>query len=1008
MHIYDYFRVGLTQRAINQKEIPSPVRLVVVLTLSIFTSEAIIMTALYYLPPMNYVIEVLLDAATMTVIIFPMLYGLVYRPMVGYLAERIETERRLRLQTTALEAAANGVIITDLEGRVEWANPTFLNMTGHSSEELIGKNPGFLSPSINDEETARQLWETIQSGQAWQGEIVNRRKDGSLYYQDQIVTPVKDDAGSITHFISIVQDISQRKQAEEALQASNELLEEIFSNLHVLIAYLDKDCNFIRVNRAYAQAGGHEEAFFVGRNHFDLYPNEENESIFREVAKKGKTFTVLEKPFVYAEYPERGVTYWDWSLQPVKDAHNQVAGLLLTLVDRTEHVYSEHALRKTQHDYETLVNTIDGIVWVADFPSFQFTFVSQQSERLLGYPPDRWTSQADFWISHVHPEDQAWVGDFCRRATEQRKDHQFEYRMINAWGKVVWMRDIVTVVEDERGAIKLAGVMVDVTDRKRAEQKVEAERRRLFSILDQLPAFVFLVAPDYSIHYANRHFHQTFGSPDDTPCYQLLHHQNEPCADCRVLEALETRRTTEWQFTAFNGRRYQISNYLFTDVNSASLVLMMGIDITDRVNAEELMRRNTARAEALAHISQLFVETPFDQDVLLDEISKQMTSLIGDGVLIRLATADGQALEAITLAHRDPQVKSKLMEIIQKFSHLSSENLAGRVYTSGQPLLIPEVSQDIMEGTTPEYRQLYHLVAPHSVLIVPLRSHARVIGTITLIRDHPGEPYTLEDQAFTQSLADRAALAITNARLYTELDHKLKEEQAMRNQLVQAEKLMIMGRMVASVAHELNNPLQTIKNCLFLTQQELHPDSPTQDYLNMAQAETSRLTELVRQLRDVYRPKSAEEIKPVDINQVLDEVHSLISPHLERHRVSWNITKPDNREFVPGVANQLKQVFLNISLNAIEAMQPQGGRLSVVVEQLASTHELSISFSDDGPGIPPEVLPKMFEPFFSTKEAGTGLGLAITYDIVQRHLGRIVVENNAGGGARFTVTLPAM
>ena len=112
------------------------------------------------------------------------------------------------------------------------------------------------------------------------------------------------------------------------LTKANELLERIFSSIHVMIAYMDKDFDFIQVNRAYAEADERDPVFFVGKNHFALYPNEENEAIFRQVVETGQPYYTFDKPFEYPEHPERGVTYWDWSLQAVKEADGKVSGVV--------------------------------------------------------------------------------------------------------------------------------------------------------------------------------------------------------------------------------------------------------------------------------------------------------------------------------------------------------------------------------------------------------------------------------------------------------------------------------------------------------------------------------------------------------------------------------------------------------------------------------------------------------------------------------------------------------
>jgi len=148
---------------------------------------------------------------------------------------------------------------------------------------------------------------------------------------------------------------TERKRAEKALRNTNELLEKIFSSTYLLIAYMDTDFNFIRVNRAYAATEGREREFFVGKNHFDLYPHEENKVIFRRVVETGEPYTAYAKPFEYAGHPERGVTHWDWDLYPVKDVSGKVEGLVLSLVNVTERVRAEEELRKHRDHLEELV-----------------------------------------------------------------------------------------------------------------------------------------------------------------------------------------------------------------------------------------------------------------------------------------------------------------------------------------------------------------------------------------------------------------------------------------------------------------------------------------------------------------------------------------------------------------------------------------------------------------------------------------------------------------------------
>ncbi|MCH7873245.1 MAG: response regulator, partial [Planctomycetes bacterium] len=132
----------------------------------------------------------------------------------------------LRTHSAALAAAANAIVITDRNGCITWVNPAFTDLTGYTSKAAIGQNPRFLKSDKCDDAFYRDLWNTILAGDVWHGELVNRRKDGSLYTEEMTVTPVKDEGGAITHFIAIKQDVSERKRADEQLRKTNAMLEE--------------------------------------------------------------------------------------------------------------------------------------------------------------------------------------------------------------------------------------------------------------------------------------------------------------------------------------------------------------------------------------------------------------------------------------------------------------------------------------------------------------------------------------------------------------------------------------------------------------------------------------------------------------------------------------------------------------------------------------------------------------------------------------------------------------
>ncbi|MGO9609966.1 MAG: PAS domain S-box protein, partial [Verrucomicrobiia bacterium] len=167
---------------------------------------------------------------------------------------RKQAEERLRLQSTALEAAGNAVVITGRDGSILWTNPAFTQLTGYTAEEVLGKSPRILKSGAHAESFYRHLWETVTSGQVWRGEMTNRRKDGSVYTEEMTITPVRNERGEISHFIAIKQDITGRQQTERALRESEELFRSLsassplgifLTDTHGLFTYINPRCRQI-------------------------------------------------------------------------------------------------------------------------------------------------------------------------------------------------------------------------------------------------------------------------------------------------------------------------------------------------------------------------------------------------------------------------------------------------------------------------------------------------------------------------------------------------------------------------------------------------------------------------------------------------------------------------------------------------------------------------------------------------------------------------------------------
>jgi two-component system NtrC family sensor kinase len=217
------------------------------------------------------------------------------------------------------------------------------------------------------------------------------------------------------------------------------------------------------------------------------------------------------------------------------------------------------------------------------------------------------------------------------------------------------------------------------------------------------------------------------------------------------------------------------------------------------------------------------------------------------------------------------------------------------------------------------------------------------------------------------------------------------------------------GRLTASIAHEINNPLQSLNNCLHLVgRRELSPEQQ-QKYLEMAQSELDRLMTTVQRMLELYRPGVVDR-KMTDVNEIVRRVLMLLEPQLRKGKITVQTELSPDLPPIMAVASQIQQVLLNLILNSMEAM-PDGGEISIhTLHPVPEANEVQagveILLADTGPGIPKSERSRVFEPFVSTKEFGTGLGLSVSYGIIAAHGGTLSLVDGLANGACFRTTLP--
>jgi len=234
------------------------------------------------------------------------------------------------------------------------------------------------------------------------------------------------------------------------------------------------------------------------------------------------------------------------------------------------------------------------------------------------------------------------------------------------------------------------------------------------------------------------------------------------------------------------------------------------------------------------------------------------------------------------------------------------------------------------------------------------------------------------------------------------IEHRARERLKLKEKLSRAEHLSSLGEMVAGVSHEIRNPLGIIRSSAELLKKKVSADDPSNAIADIIVEEASRLNHIITDFLNFAKPKSPDRT-PCRVTEIIKKNISFLSPQIDEKAYVIRTEFPSDVPEIPADANMLYQAFLNILINAMEAM-PEGGKIFIGVR--FDDHIVSVLFKDQGEGIPEELLEKIWAPFYTTKEKGTGLGLGIVKNIIGSHGGRVRIRNRSRGGAQVTVELP--
>jgi PAS domain S-box-containing protein len=732
-------------------------------------------------------------------------------------------------------------------------------------------------------------------------------------------------------------------------EADFQLLSETLSSLTVLI----RGDKIVYVNPATSELLGRPREWFLGRDFFEtVHPDDREAAIARRRARLAGIPQPrrLQERLVHAD----GRTIWmDYSVDML-----QFEGQPATLV--TGHDVSEQ--RRIEEEYRRSearlaeAQRIGNIgSWEWDVPNNQITW-SDEMCRIFGVEPSQFGAELDGYVELLHPDDRAMTREVLTDALARGGPFAFEHRLVGRDGvtRTIFGRGEVFCGADGK-PVRVAGTGQDITERRRMERDLRTSEERFRNICQQAPVMLMSVGQDVRIRDISNFWLQTMGY-----------------ARSEVIGA------DAWKFITVESRRR----------------LEQAIEEGER-NGEVVIRNFPLQA--------------IRRDGGLVDLLSTSVAEMGD---------DGESKGAICVS-----INLTDLQRAEAALRESEERYRALVEYAPEAIMVLDVDQDRFVDANAPAVSLFgysreRLLTMGSLDFCPLHQADRRPSCEVLEQQHrrvmAGETAAFEFTHVDAKGRDivcqmrMSPLPAAGRRLIRTTITDITELKHLQDKVRHAEKLTAVGMMAAGIAHEIGNPLMALS----MAAQNLERrsgDGYTQNKLGLIREHIDRINRIVRQMSDLAKPASGRR-GPCDLNQTVRRAVEMVRHDQRARNTTMDYRLTEHLPIVQASEDELIQVCLNLALNAFDAMaanapdRPRRLLIHTDVEQDA----VRVTFRDTGPGVPPEVRDKLFQPFFTTKDVGqgSGLGLSVSYRILQEHRGTLVLDESVTEGAAFVLVLP--